>query len=104
MKKKTHPTYFPETKVVCNCGMTTTLGSTKESINVEVCFSCHPYYTGKQNIIDTAGRVERFQARMKKAEALKAAPSKEKKETTNTEKKEIKSLKDLKKEIEAKDK
>lgn len=61
MKQEIHPTYFPEAKVVCACGNTFTLGSTKEEIRVEICSNCHPYFTGKEKFVDTEGRVERFQ-------------------------------------------
>ncbi len=63
MKTDTHPTYFPEAKVTCACGNTFTVGSTKEAISVEICSNCHPFYTGNDKIMDTAGRVEKFKAR-----------------------------------------
>lgn len=64
MKAGIHPTYVATT-VVCGCGNTFETHSTKESgrINVEVCSQCHPFYTGKQKILDTGGRVARFEAR-----------------------------------------
>lgn len=71
MKTETHPKYFPNATVTCNgCDRTYTVGSTTETVTVELCSNCHPFYTGKQKLVDTAGRVERFQARAaKKAEA-----------------------------------
>lgn len=60
MKDKIHPKYFPEAKVTCSCGNTFTTGSTRETLKVELCNKCHPFFTGEQKIIDTAGRVERF--------------------------------------------
>ena len=63
MKAQTHPTYFPQAKVTCACGNTFTVGSTKESIQVEICSNCHPFYTGNDKLMDTAGRVEKFKAR-----------------------------------------
>ena len=63
MKTDTHPTYFPEAQVTCACGNTFTVGSTKEKIQVEICSNCHPFYTGNDKIMDTAGRVEKFKAR-----------------------------------------
>jgi large subunit ribosomal protein L31 len=63
MKAETHPTYFPEAKVVCACGHTFTVGSTKEKLEVEICSNCHPFFTGNEKILDTAGRVEKFKAR-----------------------------------------
>lgn len=67
MKKDTHPTYYPTAKVSCACGNTFTIGSTIEKIEVEVCSACHPFFTGKDKLIDTAGRVEKFKARANKA-------------------------------------
>ena len=71
MKKDIHPTYFEKTKVTCACGNSFTVGSTKESIQVEICSACHPFYTGKEKILDTAGRVEKFKVRRAKATATK---------------------------------
>ena len=66
MKKDTHPTYYKEAKVYCACGNTFTIGSTRPEIKVEICSACHPFYTGKGKLIDTAGRAERFKARVAK--------------------------------------
>jgi large subunit ribosomal protein L31 len=66
MKEKIHPQYFPNAKVICSCGNTFTVGSTKKEIRVELCSKCHPYYTGEQRVVDTAGRVERFRRRYEK--------------------------------------
>ena len=66
MKEKIHPQYMLAT-VVCACGNTFTTGSTKELIRVEVCSKCHPFFTGEQRIMDTQGRVERFNKRYSKA-------------------------------------
>ncbi len=63
MKEKIHPTYYPEARVTCACGNTFTTGSTKPTLRTEVCSNCHPFYTGEQRIVDTAGRVERFRRR-----------------------------------------
>jgi large subunit ribosomal protein L31 len=65
MKEKIHPKYYPNAKVVCSCGNTFTIGSTKELLKVELCSKCHPFFTGEQRIVDTAGRVERFKRRYK---------------------------------------
>ncbi|MEK7192025.1 MAG: 50S ribosomal protein L31 [Patescibacteria group bacterium] len=67
MKTDIHPKYFPEAKAKCACGKTFTVGSTKPEIEVEICSNCHPFYTGKEKLIDTAGKVERFKARRAKA-------------------------------------
>lgn len=66
MKPDIHPKYH-QAQVTCVCGNAFTVGSTVESIRVEVCNQCHPFYTGTQNIVDTAGQVERFQRRMERA-------------------------------------
>lgn len=63
MKKEIHPTYYADAKVVCACGHTFTTGSTKKELHVEICSNCHPFYTGKQKLVDTAGRVEKFRTR-----------------------------------------
>ena len=60
MKNGIHPDYV-ETKVTCSCGNTFTTRSVKSEMHVELCNQCHPFYTGKQKLVDTGGRVERFQ-------------------------------------------
>lgn len=60
MKPEIHPVYFPQAKITCACGTVHEIGSTKEDIQVELCSACHPFYTGKQKIMDTARRVEKF--------------------------------------------
>lgn len=62
MKSAIHPEYV-EATVTCACGNTFTVGSTKPQLRVDVCSACHPFYTGTQRILDTAGRVERFRKR-----------------------------------------
>ncbi len=59
MKEGIHPKYN-QTVIKCLCGNVIETGSTKENINVEVCSKCHPFYTGKQKLVDTGGRVEKF--------------------------------------------
>ncbi len=66
-KKDIHPTYFPAAKVHCACGEVFTTGATKAEIKVEICSKCHPFYTGEEKLIDTAGRVEKFKTRRAKA-------------------------------------
>ena len=68
MKKEIHPEYFENTTIKCACGATYTTGSTKEAISVELCSNCHPFFTGTQNIVDTARRVERFESRVAKSQ------------------------------------
>ncbi|MDD4494202.1 MAG: 50S ribosomal protein L31 [Eubacteriales bacterium] len=59
MKEKTHPEYY-EATVKCACGETFKTGSTKKELRVDICSSCHPFFTGKQKLVDTGGRVEKF--------------------------------------------
>ncbi|MDR2198452.1 MAG: 50S ribosomal protein L31 [Deltaproteobacteria bacterium] len=66
MKKEIHP-QFKEVKAVCACGNVFTTGSTLDDIKVEICSACHPFFTGKQKLVDTAGRVERFQRKYAQA-------------------------------------
>ncbi|MBI4252862.1 50S ribosomal protein L31 [Candidatus Uhrbacteria bacterium] len=75
MKTAIHPNYVQTARIRCVCGNVVTTGSTLEDIQVELCSQCHPFYTGKQKLIDTAGRVEKF----KKKVALKAGLSTERK-------------------------
>ncbi len=67
MKQDIHPTYFPEAKVRCACGNTFVVGATKPELRVEICFKCHPFYTGEEKLLDTAGRVEKFTTRRARA-------------------------------------
>ena len=76
MKKDVHPKYFPEAAIKCVCGNSFTVGSTKEKINVEICSNCHPFYTGNEKILDTAGRVEKFKARQAAKSAAPKSPKK----------------------------
>jgi len=71
MKKDIHPKYYPNARVACACGNTFTVGSTKEHLEVEICSKCHPFYTGKEKIVDAMGRVERFRKRLAKKQELK---------------------------------
>ena len=70
MKDKIHPAYYPKAKVTCACGNVFAVGSTQEKIEVEICSACHPFFTGEQKLIDTAGRVEKFKARSASAKVL----------------------------------
>ena len=62
MKTETHPVYFADAKVTCACGNVMSIGSTQEKLSVEICSACHPFYTGNEKVMDTAGRVEKFKA------------------------------------------
>jgi large subunit ribosomal protein L31 len=76
MKPEIHPEYHSNAAITCVCGNVIKTGSTKEKMEVEICSKCHPFYTGTEKLIDTAGRVEKFKARRAKGEAT---PKKEKK-------------------------
>ena len=78
MKQDIHPQFYPETKVKCACGNKFTVGSTQPEISVEICNKCHPFFTGKEKLIDTAGKVEKFKARRAKAAETKAVKPKAK--------------------------
>lgn len=72
MKPKIHPKYFTDARIICACGNNWTTGATVAEIKVDVCSACHPFYTGRQRIIDTEGRVERFRQRYQQFEKQKA--------------------------------
>ena len=75
MKKDIHPTY-QKAKVTCSCGNTFEVGSTASEINVEICSACHPFFTGKEKLVDTAGRVDKFRARQEAAAKYKESKTK----------------------------
>ena len=70
MKTDIHPTYYENAKVTCACGHTFEIGSTVKEISVEICSACHPFYTGVEKVVDTAGRVEKFKARTVAAKTM----------------------------------
>ena len=76
MKQGIHPEWFADAKVTCACGVTFTTGSTVPAIRVEICSSCHPFYTGAQKFVDTLGQVDRF---IKKTEVSKIKQEERKK-------------------------
>ena len=63
MKENIHPKYFEDAVVHCACGETFTTGSIKKELRVEICSKCHPFFTGRQKLVDSGGRVERFKKR-----------------------------------------
>lgn len=71
MKTDIHPTYFADALVTCACGAKFHVGSNVEKFNVEICSQCHPFYTGQDKQLDTAGRAEKFKARVAKKAAVK---------------------------------
>ena len=71
MKTEIHPQY-QQVQVHCACGETWTTGSTRKELRVEICSKCHPFFTGKQKLLDTAGRIDRFQRKYAKKPAAEA--------------------------------
>ena len=90
MKAKIHPKWYENSKVTCACGNTFTLGTTVPEINIEVCSTCHPFFTGQMRYVDTAGRVDAF--REKRAKAQKQV-------ITKVEKRKLKRLKKIQEEL-----
>ena len=88
MKKKIHPKYHENVKVTCTCGSTFETGGTAKEMKVELCSACHPFFTGKKKLVDTAGRVERFKRRYEGAKGgyqFKDTPREEVKEESTKE-------------------
>lgn len=81
MKKVTNnrPQYYPDTQVVCACGNSFTVGSTKSEIKVDICSACHPFFTGQMKYVDAGGRVSRFEKRMSRAQKSASKPKKKNK-------------------------
>ena len=75
MKKDIHPKYY-QAQIECACGAKYNVGASKEKMAVEICSACHPFYTGKEKIVDAAGRVEKFKVRASKAGATQPELSK----------------------------
>ena len=86
MKEKIHPQY-KETTITCACGEVIHTRSTKQNIKVEICSQCHPYFTGRQKLLDSAGRVEKFKKRYEKAKTKKPKVKKSAPKEGDTEKK-----------------
>ncbi len=94
MKTNIHPQYFEDIQVVCACGNVFTTGSTKDAIKVEICSACHPFYTGAQRFVDTAGTVQRFQQKQQAA-ATKQATVKAKKQKQDEDDRRPKTLREM---------
>ena len=77
-KEGIHPTYYTDTLVSCACGHTFTTGSTVQTIKTDICSNCHPFYTGEQRIVDTAGQVERFMKRLQAGKTMRSGSQKKK--------------------------
>ena len=75
MRKGIHPEYYAEARVTCACGNTWTTGSTRKEIRTDVCSKCHPFYTGEQRIVDTAGQVDRFIRRLQRSQEAAGRPT-----------------------------
>ena len=86
MKDQIHPQFNTDTVVKCACGNTFVTGSTAKEITTEICSNCHPFYTGKQKLVDTTGTVDRFRKKMEAATKI-SADKKEKKPRKTREKK-----------------
>ena len=71
MKKNIHPQYYKNATVHCACGNVFNVGSTKELIDTEICSKCHPFYSGKERIMDTMGQVQKFRKRLEKKQDIK---------------------------------
>ena len=82
MRQKIHPEYHDLT-VVCACGNSFATRSTKKEMRVEICSACHPFFTGKQKLVDSAGRVERFEKRYNRKQAGETIETAETTETAN---------------------
>ena len=96
MKAKIHPQYYLNAQVVCSsCHNTFTTGSTKQSISVEVCYKCHPFYTGEHRFLDVKGRVDTFQKKQQAAKKYQTTHTNKKHKKLEKEEKEPKSLREL---------
>lgn len=95
MKAQIHPKYNQETKVVCSCGNTFVTGSTKDMISVEVCYKCHPFFTGEHRFLDTKGRVEDFQRKQQVAATYMAKNVGKKSKKDTKQENKPKSLREL---------
>ncbi|MBI4990913.1 50S ribosomal protein L31 [Candidatus Gottesmanbacteria bacterium] len=97
MKTGIHPTWYPDAQIICACGNTFTVGSTKQTIHVEICHKCHPFFTGEMKYVDTMGRVEKFQKKQKLAQAQIAvlAEKKKKKQLKAEEVRHPKTLREM---------
>jgi len=84
MKKGIHPDYV-EATVTCSCGNTFITRSIKPELRVEICSQCHPFYSGKQKLVDTGGRVERFERRYGKARPQRKKPAEDKTKKAETQ-------------------
>lgn len=94
MKQNTHPKWNHESKVVCACGATFLTGSMSDTIEIDICSKCHPFFTGEMKFVDIQGRVEKFKARQSAAQT-KASKKGKKKQDNAVPQEPVQSLKDL---------
>lgn len=100
MKPNIHPNYYTSTIVTCrSCGNKFTTGSTKPAISVEVCYKCHPFFTGEHRFLDIKGRVDTFQKKQEIAKKYQATTSTKKQKKLNKGEKELKTLRELLSEV-----
>ncbi len=96
MKANIHPSFNEEVIVTCSsCGHSFKTGSTKNNLQVEVCFNCHPFFTGEQRLLDTKGRAETFRRKMENAEAYKSKAKDKKSKNNKKDDSQTKSLREL---------
>lgn len=76
MKKDIHGEYFEDAVITCACGAKYIVGSSQKEQDIEICSACHPFYTGQEKVLDTAGRVDRFKRKVAAAEAAKKTAAK----------------------------
>lgn len=95
MKANIHPTYYENAQVICACGNTFTVGSTKQVIKVELCSKCHPFYTGVQKFVDRVGKIQQFQAKQQAAVVKQAAIASKKKVQDEKEARTPKTLREM---------
>ncbi len=98
MKQGIHPQWYEEATVMCACGNTFTVSAAKQTIRIDICSKCHPFFTGEMKFVDTMGRVEKFQLKQKTAEAVKEtllAKKKKKEEEKQRQANTPKSLREM---------
>lgn len=80
-KEGLHPTFHYDAQIICACGNTWTTGSTQKEIRTDICSNCHPFYTGEQRIVDTAGQVDRFMRRLQAGSSIRSSAQPTEKKT-----------------------
>ncbi len=83
MKADIHPEYHPDAQVICACGNSWTVGSTKPVIRTDICSKCHPFFTGEQRIVDSGGQVDRFMRKLRRRDRIIAEAEAEKGRATS---------------------